>query len=135
MKNLSKEDDYIRQFIFEVGTENPSMDFHKVILERLNPKRSVSVYKPVISSLAWKIIGGAISVIVISVLLFMPSGENTSPLFDQVPAVSIPKIAISIPKITLPVIDLSTIVIQSLVVFIVLTFFTIITTLKKWKVS
>ncbi|REG91027.1 hypothetical protein [Algoriphagus antarcticus] len=135
MKNLSKEDIYIRQFITEVGTENPSAGFNKSILKRLKSNRTAADYRPVISSLAWKIIGGAITAVVISVLLFLPSGENTLILFDQVPAGSIPDLAISLPKISLPVINLSSIVIQSLVVFILLAFLAVITTFKNWQVS
>lgn len=48
MKNLSKEDKYIGQFISELRTENPSIGFHKSILERLNHKQNVAVYTPVI---------------------------------------------------------------------------------------
>lgn len=135
MKNLSKEDEYIRQFIIELGTESPSSSFHKSILNRLRPKQTISAYRPVISSLGWKIIGGAIAAIVVTVLLFLPSGGNPTPLFNQIPSVSIPQVAISLPKIYFPNLELSTIVLQSLVVFTLLAMISIITTLKKWKVS
>ncbi|WP_339704309.1 hypothetical protein [Algoriphagus aquimarinus] len=135
MKNLSKEDAYIKQFKSELGTDEPSAGFHKSILERLSPNKSVSVYRPVISSFAWKIIGGAIAVIVISVLLFLPSAENALPLVDQLPRVAIPKIALSLPRISIPIINLSSIVIQSLVVFTLLACVTVISSLKKWKIS
>jgi len=135
MKNLGKEEEYIRQFISELGAEAPSVDFHNSILKKLNPYRSVSVYKSVISPLAWKIIGGAVTLMVISVLLFLPSGDYHKPLFNLLPAIPIPQLAINLPKVYLPVIKLSTIVIQSLLVFILLIYITIIVTIKKLKVS
>ncbi|WP_339753821.1 hypothetical protein [Algoriphagus aquimarinus] len=135
MKNLSKEDTYIKQFMSELGTDEPSAGFHKSILERLSPKKSPSIYKPVISFFAWKIMGGAIATIVLSVLLFLPSGDNALPLFDQLPQVFIPKISLALPKISLPVLNLSSIVIQSLVVFTLLACVTVISSLKKWKIS
>ncbi|TXE12295.1 hypothetical protein [Algoriphagus aquimarinus] len=135
MKNLSKEDEYIKKFMSELGTDEPSEGFHKSILERLSPKKSVSVYRPVISSFAWKIIGGAIAVIVLSVLLFLPSAENALPLVDQLPQVAIPKIALSLPRFSIPIINLSSIVIQSLVVFTLLACVTVISSLKKWNIS
>jgi len=130
MKNLSEEDEYIRQFISELGTENPSMGFHTSIVKKLRPKQSISAYQSVISPLAWKIISAGIAVIIISILLFLPSGGNTLSLFDQVGAVTI-----SLPKITLPIINISPIVIQSLVTFTLFASLTIVTTLKKWKVT
>lgn len=135
MKNISTEDQYIRQFISELGTEKPYSGFHKSILKRLKPKRRVSVYKPVISSLAWKIIGGVIAVIVIVIILFLPSTESTTLLVDQIPKVSIPQLTMSLPKISIPTLNLSTIVIQSLVVFSLLAFLAVITTLRRWKLS
>ncbi|MDR7130370.1 hypothetical protein J2X69_002720 [Algoriphagus sp. 4150] len=135
MKNLSKEDKYIQQFISELGTDRPSAGFHKSILEKLNPKQTLTVYRPVISPLAWKLIGSGIAALVICVLLFLPGGENSTPLMDQVPKISIPQVAISFPKVSLPDIDLSPIVIQSLVVFILLAILSAITTLKNLKTS
>ncbi|PZX50121.1 hypothetical protein [Algoriphagus chordae] len=135
MKNLSKEEEYIRQYITELGTEAPTTGFHKTILAKLKPKRSVSVYSPVISALAWKIIGAVIAVLVISVLLFLPSGQNTIPLIDQLSAIPIPQVTVSLPQISFPKINLSLITIQALVVFSLLAAVTVITTFKKWKVS
>ncbi len=57
MNDQDKEQDYIRQLIYELGKMEPSVNFHKNILSKLNWKRSISTYKPVISTLAWKIIG------------------------------------------------------------------------------
>jgi hypothetical protein len=135
MKNISTEDQYIRQFISELGTEKPYPGFHKSILKRLKPKRTVSVYKPVISSLAWKIIGGVIAAIVIVVLSFLPSTESTTLLVDQIPKVSIPQLTMSFPKISIPTLNLTAIVIESLVVFSLLAFLAVITTLRRWKLS
>ena len=135
MKDLSKEEEYIRQFISELGTENPSERFHKSIVGKLRSTQPISVYKPVISSLGWKMIGGAVAMLVISILLFMPFGVNTTPLFDQFTPDLIPKLSIKLPKITLPSLDLSASVVQSLLVFTLLVFITIITTLKKWDFS
>ncbi len=133
MKKLRTEEEYIQLFLAELGTEKPSLDFHKSILERLDPKRTTSVYSPVISSSAWKIIGGAVAAIVFSVLLFLPGGENApQTLFDQMPTVAFPQVAISLTKISIPAIELSSIVIQSLVVFILLAFLSVITTVKQW---
>lgn len=135
MKNLSKEEEYIRQYISELGSENPSEGFHKSTIGKLRSTQPVSVYKPVISSLGWKMIGGAIAILVISILLFMPYGANTSPLFNQLTPELIPQLSIILPKIALPSLDLSASVVQSLLVFTLLIFITIITTLKKWDLS
>lgn len=133
MKNQGKEDEYIRQFISELGTEDPSEGFHKSILSRLNHAPSASVYRPVISSLGWKIIAGAIATLFITVLIFVPNGSDATPLFDQLPSISIPEVAISLPRISFPVINLSPIVLHSLVAFIILAFLTVITSLRRWK--
>lgn len=135
MNTQGKEDELLRQFICELGTEEPSVGFHKSIVARLNHAPVASAYKPVISTLAWKIIGCAIAAIVISVLVFLPGGGNHIPLVDQVSKISFSKVALSLPKVSLPVLELSSIVIQSLVVFIVLGIITVITTLTKWKIS
>ncbi|WP_057939870.1 hypothetical protein [Algoriphagus resistens] len=135
MNKQGKEDEFIRQFIGELGTENPSIGFHKSIVAKLNHVPFASVYKPVISALAWKIIGCAIASIVISVLLFLPGGQNSISLVDQVSKIPFPQVTISLPKVSLPVLELSSLVIQSLVVFIVLGIITVITTLTKWKIS
>lgn len=135
MKKLRTEEEYIKQLLAELGSERPSVDFYKSILERLHPNRTTSAYNPVISSLAWKIIGGAIVAFVFSVLLFLPGSENTTQtLFDQMPTVAIPQVAISLTKISIPIIDLSSIAIQSLVVFILLALLSVITTVKQWKI-
>lgn len=135
MNKQGKEDEFIRQFICELGTEEPSVGFHKSIVAKLNHMPFTPVYKPVITTLAWKIIGCAIAAIVVSVLLFLPGGENSASLFDQASKIPYPQVSISLPKISLPVIELSSIVIQSLVVFIVLGIITVISTLTKWKIS
>ena len=135
MKNQDTEDLYIRQFITELGAEMPSEGFHKSILQKINPRTSVSSYKPAISSTAWKIIGSALAILFITVFLFVPNGSDANSLFNQLPIVTFPKVAISLPKLSLPVINLSPIVMQSLVGFIILAFLTVITTMRKWRIS
>ncbi|WP_192346806.1 hypothetical protein [Algoriphagus sp. Y33] len=134
MKNLREEDEYIRQFISELGIEKPSVGFHKSILEKLNPKQTLSTYRPVVSSFAWKLISSAIVALVLYVILFLPGGGAT-PLADQITGIYIPQVIISLPKISIPELDLSPIVIQSLIVFILLAGLSAITTLKKIKIS
>lgn len=131
MKNLSKEDEYFQQLLQELGSEKPSAGFHKSIVKSLTQKKPFVVYKPVISPLAWRIIGGVISAIIIGVLLFLPSESDTVSLFHQV---SLPQIHIPFPKISIPIIALSPIVFQSVIVFIVLTILMVIITFKKWRV-
>lgn len=128
MKNQNKEDEYIRQFITELGTEETSQNFHKAILNKLNNTKSVSVYKPVISSLGWKIIGVTIAAIFILVLTFVPGGNGIS-LFDRLPSLAIP--TISLTRIPLPIIDISPIVIQALSTFTLLAFLVVFTSLRK----
>jgi hypothetical protein len=135
MKNQSKEDEYIRQFINELGTVNPNPGFHKSILGRLRPKQTIAVYTPVISLLGWKIIGGVIGTIVFAVLLFLPSGNNPHSLYNQIPPVTIPQVTISLPIIAIPDLELSSLVIQALIVFISLGIISVISTLTKWKTS
>lgn len=135
MKKQEQEEIYIRQFITELGTVSPSKGFHKSILKKIKPNPSISVYKPVISSVAWKIIGTTLITLFIAVFLFVPNGSEANSLFSQLPEMKFPEMAFSLPKISLPVINLSPIVMQSLVGFIILAIFTIITNLRKWKIS
>ncbi|RAI90155.1 hypothetical protein [Algoriphagus yeomjeoni] len=135
MTNQGKEEEYIRQFISELGTMSPSVGFHKSILEKINSRTSLTVYKPVISSLAWKIIGSTLVILFITVFLFAPNGSEANSLFSQLPDITYPELAISLPKISVPVINLPPIVLQSLISFIILASLAFITTLRKWKIS
>lgn len=135
MKNQGKEEEYIRQFIAELGTDTPSEGFHKSIMKKINPKTSLSYYRPVISSLTWKIIGGTIAILFIAVILFVPNGSDVNFLFNQLPGFSLPELAISLPKVSFPVIDVSPIVLQSLVAFMLLAFLTVVTSMRRWKAS
>lgn len=135
MKNLEKEDEYFRKFFSEVGTEDTPIGFHKSILEKLSPKGVVSEYKPVISSMAWKIIGVTIALLVVSVLLFLPYGGNNLPLLDHVPVFTTQEFSISLPKMKLPTIELSSVAIQSLIAFMLFASISIISTVKKWRFS
>ncbi|SFT66373.1 hypothetical protein SAMN04489724_1478 [Algoriphagus locisalis] len=133
MEKREKEEEYIRKFITELGTESPSKGFHKSVLSKLNPGTSRSIYRPVISPFMWKLIGGAIATLVISVLLFVPN-DNQNPLINQIPEFSLPEVAVSLPKIALPVIDISPIVLQSLVVFTLMAFLMVVTKIRKWRI-
>ncbi|MEB2782282.1 hypothetical protein U3A58_17965 [Algoriphagus sp. C2-6-M1] len=135
MSNQSKEDEYIRKFIVELGTEEPPVGFHKSILASLNHAPSATDYKPVISALAWKIIAGAIAGLCITVLIFVPNGSDATPLFDQLSGITIPEVVIPFPRVSLPVINLPHIVIESLVAFILLALGTVITSFHKWRMS
>lgn len=135
MKNQGKDEEYIRQFITELGTVSPSEGFHKSILEKINSSASVSTYKPVISSLAWKIIGSTLAILFIAVFLFVPNGSEANSVFSQLPELTIPAVAISLPKLKVPVINVSPVVIQSLLAFLILAFLTFITTLRRWRIS
>lgn len=135
MKNQGIEEEYIRQFIAELGTESPSEGFHKSIMKKINPRTSLSYYRPVISGLTWKIIGTTIAILFIAVFLFVPNGNEANSLFNQLPGFSFPEVAISLPKVSLPIIDVSPIVLQSLVAFILLAFLTVVTSMRRWKTS
>lgn len=133
MKDPQKEEEYIRQFINELGAEKPSPGFHKSIVKRLGHSPAASVYRPVVSPLAWKVIGGAVVAIIVPVLIFLPLGESSLSLFDQVPEISIPRVAVSLPKISFPAVNLSPIVLHASVAFLLLAFLTVMGTLRKWK--
>ena len=135
MKNQGKEDEYIRQLITELGTDEPSSNFRRSILDKLNQKNSVSIYKPVISSFTWKLIGGSIAAIVVIVLLFVPFSENAPPQLYQLSDYAIPKFSISFPKISLPTLMLPDLVGQSIIAFCVLALLTVVSSLKRWKIS
>ncbi|MEP0713544.1 MAG: hypothetical protein ABJ333_16335 [Algoriphagus sp.] len=135
MKNQSKEDYYIREVMMELGPDSPSANFQQTILSKLRAERTISVYNPVISSLGWKLIGGAIATLVIAVLFFLPSGDSATPLFNQLPTITIPKAGIKFPIISLASIDISVIAIQSLVIFSLFALVSIVFTLRKWQTS
>ncbi len=104
-------------------------------MNKINPRTSLSYYRPVISGLTWKIIGTTIAILFIAVFLFVPNGNEANSLFNQLPGFSLPEVAISLPKVSLPIIDVSPIVLQSLVAFILLAFLTVVTSMRRWKTS
>lgn len=135
MKNQDKEDEYIRQFITELGPDAPSFSFRRSVLDKLNQRHYVSTYKPVISSFSWKLIGAGIAAIVLVVLLFVPFTQNATLQVNQLSDYTIPRLAISLPKISLPTLNLSDIAGQSIIAFCLLALLTVVSSLKRWKIS
>ncbi len=135
MNNQVKEEDYIRQFINELGTEAPSVGFHKNILAKLDQKSITSTYKPVISPLAWKIISGVVASIFFAVLLFIPGESTPNPLISELFYTAVPKQLNSIPGLFSPTVNLSPVVMLSLLSFFTLAFLTVITSVKNRRFS
>lgn len=53
MEKRSKEDILLQSLLKDAGMEKPSVDFSAKVLASLNERRSVRVYKPLISQNVW----------------------------------------------------------------------------------
>jgi len=133
MKSQLNEEDYIREFIFELGTEKPSINFRRMLMKKLDMTRSRSVYHPVISPLAWKLIGSGISILVVCVLLFIPDGKESITLVQHLPDFTVLDWNIKLPKLIFPKIHFHTIALKSSVGFMVLAIIAVIFSIKKWR--
>lgn len=75
MNTKENTPDPLYRYFKELGKEKPEIEFHQKVLERIEKRKEIFKYKPVISTLAWKLI----SVIVTSILIlsWFSTNENS----------------------------------------------------------
>ena len=130
MKSQLNEEDYIREFIIELGTEKSSINFRKVLMKKLDLTRNRSVYHPVISPLAWKLIGGGVSFLVVCVMIFIPGGKESITLVQHLPEFSFFDWHVQLPTLTLPKFHFYTVALKSLVGFMLLAIIGVVFSIK-----
>lgn len=112
-------DQQIRNWINEAGTENLSKDFHLKVLSRIEETHPIQ-YKPVISSLGIKLIASFILFIVLFTILFIPNDNSTATLWNQIPEFGGLFNIKSLPHISLPKIQLGPVFSTSILSFTLL---------------
>lgn len=123
--------DPIGKWIHEAGTESLKADFHLSVLKKIEslPKTS-SIYQPVISPFAWKLILIFITGIFGGSLVFLPSNQNDISLFDKLPPVKLPSPSFSLYNFSLPTIDFSQQFSLGIIAFFILGFIMIVGTIR-----
>ncbi|UZD22440.1 hypothetical protein PBT90_03225 [Algoriphagus halophytocola] len=132
---MKDQDAYFKKLLVDAGVEDTGKDFHKGILAKLSGSTTTRVYTPVISTSIWKLVAALVIGLFFTVLIFLPSGTETSTYFTEIDFPFITDLKISWPKanISMPTLTLPTLMIQAMVAFAVLVNVAVFISLRKLK--
>jgi hypothetical protein len=132
MKNEKiKPFDSMKKWIVEAGTDSPGDEFHWSVLKKIEAlPQARTVYRPVISSLGWKLIVGFIASIFAWCILMVPARPETSTLFDKIPKLKTPIPSFKLVDLSFSIPDFGPQFLLGIAVFFIMSFLLIIGTLQ-----
>lgn len=135
MKNFNiQEEEFIKGLFSEVGSESPSVEFHKRIISKIEKKTSIE-YQPIISPIALKIIVTGILFIGIITLIIVPGNETSISFWDKITELTPSVLKLTLPSIGIPKIQFGSIFNTALLAFSLLMFSWILYNSKRLRVE
>ncbi|MEN2282295.1 hypothetical protein AAGF08_09165 [Algoriphagus sp. SE2] len=135
MKNFNiQEEEFIKSLFSEIGSESPSIDFHKRIISKIEKKNSIA-YQPLISPFALKLIVAGILFIGIITLIIVPGDETSISYLTKITELTPSILNLKFPTLGIPKIQFGSIFNTALLAFSLLMFSWIIYTSKRLRVE